>query len=638
VRGPRVAIVGGGPGGLFLARLLRLHDSRATVTVYERNSADATFGFGVVFSERTLSGFREADGDTFERISRASRRWSHMELRYRGTMRRYGGFGFSAIARTTLLSILQQGAAAVGADLHFDREVALVDVADADIVVAGDGVNSAIRAELADALGFSERLGSAKYAWFGTTAPFEVVTFPFVETEHGVFAAHAYPYDETTATFVAEVDEATWRRAGMDRSTERAAEPGVSDLESKAYLETAFAEHLGGEPLLVNNSKWASFRVVDNARWHHRNVVLLGDAAHTAHFSVGSGTKMAMEDAIALARAIGGHHDIAAAFTAYERERRPAVARTQRWAEPSQRWWESFGRRRPTDPDRFAFHFITRTGAMTYSGLRHRDASAVIAAERAFRCGDGEGHALATPLDLGGVHVSNRLLAIAGDVYHATAFAAGGAGMVSVPVDALGPASARPVTDALRRYGTPVCARVARAGVDEVRAAAQAGFDLVEVVLELSEPPIADPRELTAAAAQTPLVVAADVTIDDVWSAGGDALVETVRALADAGVRALRLRATTGRTHPIGGERHLPGLALADRVRTETGLAITLTVPPGWALLAPESGPGDDFSTAAHVALVAGRIDLLATWPLPVALSQATAAGDGAAAIVGAVA
>jgi len=632
-RAPHVAIVGGGPGGLYLARLLRLSEPRARVTVYERNTPDATFGFGVVFSERTLSGFRRADTETHARIVAACRQWSHMELRYAGAVRRYGGFGFSAIARTTLLRILQEGAAGAGAELRFEQEVGLDDVAGADVVVAADGVGSAIRAELAAELGFAERAGRAKYAWFGTTAPFEVVTFPFARTEHGLFAAHAYPYDDTTATFVAEVDEDAWRRAGMDRSTAAAETPGASDLESKAYLEAAFAEHLAGEPLLVNNSKWASFRVIHNDRWHHGNVVLLGDAAHTAHFSVGSGTKMAMEDSIALARALAAHDDVAEAFAAYERERRPGVERTQRWAEPSQRWWESFGRRRPADPSQFAFHFITRTGAMTYAGLCRRDASAVADAERVFRhdATGGNGrpaarlHALAAPLALAGRTLRNRLLAPARDAHAAAGLALAGAGavLVPLPVEPEPAAAAAALARRIAAAGALPAARLADADPARVEGAAAAGFELVVAPVE----PGGDVAALVATAGGALPALAWEIPAVDAWSDAGETFVAHAQAAADAGVRLLLLSAAAAREEAGRLGRGLAGLALADRVRTEAGVPVALAVPSGWGLHPPADGQADDCSTALHVALVAGRIDLVASWPLAAPLHDGDAGG-----------
>jgi 2-polyprenyl-6-methoxyphenol hydroxylase-like FAD-dependent oxidoreductase len=260
VHGMTVGCIGGGPGGLLPARLVRLADPATRVTVHERNAPDATFGFGVVFSDRTLTEFAQADPETHRRITGASERWPDMEIRYRGERIRYGGFGFSAIARKTLLQILQEQAREAGVDIVFEEPVGLDELAGADLVVAADGVNSATREALSEHVQPSIEVGAAKYIWFGTTAPFELVTFPLVRNEHGVFAAHAYPYKPGTSTFIVEVDEHTWRRAGMDASTAQCQQPGVGDEFSRRYIERLFAEELKGHELLVNNSKWLNFR------------------------------------------------------------------------------------------------------------------------------------------------------------------------------------------------------------------------------------------------------------------------------------------------------------------------------------------------------------------------------------------
>jgi 2-polyprenyl-6-methoxyphenol hydroxylase-like FAD-dependent oxidoreductase len=626
--GPQeVTIVGGGPGGLFLARLLRRHDPGTRVVVHERNAPDATFGFGVVFSARTLDGLRRADAEIHDRIVEASERWTDMELRLPDGVVRYGGFGFTAIARTTLLGILQDGAAATGAVLRFEDEVTLADVAESQIVVASDGVNSGIRDSLGGALGTSGQDGTAKYAWFATTSRFDAVTFPFVETQHGPFAAHAYPYDAQHSTFIVEVDERTWRRAGMDEWTAAAHAPGDSDLRSSAYLEQAFAEHLDGRPLLVNNSKWSNFRVIRNARWHHRNVVLVGDAAHTAHFSVGSGTKMAMEDAVSLAQALARHHRLDDAYAAYEGERRPAVARTQAWAATSQRWWETFGRRRFPSPEQFGFHFITRTGAMTYRGLRRRDAGTVEAAEQHYfapTAGSVRRSAMAAALEVRGKLAGNRLVLAVGDLNLdgppgsdvLAALRRSGAGMVIVPAAAV-------ADDALEPDGALVCAQVQGSDLEAIAHAARAGADLVEV--SMAAPADREVPSLVAAAGRVPLAIAWTVPLEDPWQPRAAERVRLADELVHAGGLGVRLipdLASPDHERPFRPHPALPGLALADRIRTETGALVTLTAAPGWSLSAPLSSSGDDWSAQAHMALVAGRIDLLATWPLPLAAHE----------------
>jgi 2-polyprenyl-6-methoxyphenol hydroxylase-like FAD-dependent oxidoreductase len=621
VRSRKIVIVGGGPGGLFLARLLRLRDRRIEVAVKERNPPDATFGFGVVFSDRTLENVARADRPTHDRLVAASENWSDMELRYEGASQRVGGFGFTAIARKTLLRILQEQAAEVGATLHFHTEAGLDDRADADVLVAGDGVNSTVRAALAGELGATEQLGRAKYAWFGTEARFDAVTFPFVRTEHGMFAAHAYPFDPDTSTFIVEVDEGSWRAAGMEASAQSARLPGQSDLHAKRYLERAFSEHLGGRELLVNNSKWLNFRVVDNERWHHRDVVLLGDAAHTAHFSVGSGTKLAMEDAMALSQALTGYGDLQEAFLAYERARRPAVARTQSWAAPSQRWWETFGSRRTAPLPTFAFHFLTRTGAMTYAGLRRRDEAAVDAAEREFS-GRAGGGALGVPVDLGAVQASNRVVAVAAGDDTAAAFARAGAGMVIMPSP-----STREAVRAVRQAGALAVSHVSPGDVGAVIEAQAAGCDAVEVG---TCDPRLDAHGIRAQLAATPLAVflLLEPPVLDPWAEQSEALVQAVNDLAAAGLGGVRVVArqrdfSAAERSPLPC---LPGLGLADRIRTETGVLVALTAPTGWAVEPPPAAGREPWLTQAHVALVSGRVDLLATWPLALAPSIAAPA------------
>ncbi|MFE9413080.1 MFS transporter [Streptomyces sp. NPDC006704] len=424
-----VAVVGGGPGGLFLARLLMLRGIARQVTVHERDAPDATFGFGVVFSDRTMSAFERADPVTHRRIAEAGVAWTDMELRHRGRALRYGGYGFTAVSRKTLLAVLQEQAADAGAELRFEeRADALALIDGHDLVVAADGANSATRGALADRFGTRTTPGAGKYVWFGTRAPFEVVTFPLVQTAFGAFAAHAYPYGEGLHSFIVETDEATWRATGLETSTERAAAPGVSDPYAQELMEQVFAEQLQGHPLLVNNSKWATFRHITNRAWSHRNLVLLGDAAHTAHFSVGSGTKMAMEDAIGLAAELAargagvGSEGVESALARYESRRRPETERTQRWALPSMRWWETFGSRMDRDADRFGFHFLTRTDAIGLAGLRRRHPERIAAAEEAYAHDAPRtetpapgGHALGAPLHLGGVLLRNRLVTVAGD-------------------------------------------------------------------------------------------------------------------------------------------------------------------------------------------------------------------------------
>jgi len=375
VQAVRTAIVGGGPGGLFAATLLKLADPSSEVVVFERNAPDATFGFGVVFSDATLRGIDDVDPVLLRALTDHGVHWSEIEVRIHGERWRCGGNGMAAIARVTLLRLLHEQAAAAGVDLRFGCDVPHpgVLVAQYDLVVGADGANSAVRRLHEAELQPSVTVASAKFIWLATTKLFDGLTFIHERGPDGVFAVHGYPYGGEASTFIVETDEASWRRAGLD-AFDVSQPPGPSDLRSKAYLEALFADHLDGNPLLVNNSRWGNFRTIRCGRWRHGHAVILGDAAHTAHFSVGSGTKMAMEDAAGLVQALGDHPgDLDAALDAFEAARRPPVARIQGAAGPSLSWWEHFGRYHDhLDAPQFAFHFFSR--AIPLDKLATRDA------------------------------------------------------------------------------------------------------------------------------------------------------------------------------------------------------------------------------------------------------------------------
>ena len=299
----RVAVAGGGPGGLFFATLLGRLDPSIEVTVFERNRADDTFGFGVVFSDRTLEGIHEADPVLRQALDAHGCHWEDIEVRLKGERIRCGGNGMAAIARTTLLLLLQERARDRGADLRFSTEVTLDDLGEYDLVVAADGTGSRIREQVADHLDVTVETSEVKFIWFGTDYLFGGLTFVHEHGPHGAFAVHGYPISDGVSTFIVETDEATWRRAGLDEFdvTQPA---GPSDMATKDYLQDLFADQIDGRELLVNNSRWSNFVTRRSRPWHAlapQPVAFLGDAVHTAHFSVGSGTKMAMEDAVALA-------------------------------------------------------------------------------------------------------------------------------------------------------------------------------------------------------------------------------------------------------------------------------------------------------------------------------------------------
>jgi anthraniloyl-CoA monooxygenase len=368
-----IAVVGGGPAGLYFAVLAKQANRGHRIRVSERNRAGDTFGFGVVFSENTMGFLTEQDQQSYPAIMAASRRWDPITVVHRGEVVRCGGVGFSAIERKRLLNILQEQAGAAGVELDFQAEVRDLSSFDAcDLVVLADGVNSLHREALAPQFGTSVEHGTTRFTWLGTTKAFDSLTFFFERSDHGAFGVHVYPYTDERSTFIVETDEQTWLRAGMDR---------FSEDDTIAYCEGLFANHLDGHRLLSNRSLWTEFRTIHNRHWHVGNRVLMGDAAHTAHFSVGSGTKMAMEDALSLAQQLerlGG--DVEPALLAFEAERRPRVEHIQRMAATSFDWWATFRHYVDWRPRQFAFHLLTRS-QFRYDTLKLRDTAFLEAVE-----------------------------------------------------------------------------------------------------------------------------------------------------------------------------------------------------------------------------------------------------------------
>jgi anthraniloyl-CoA monooxygenase len=398
---------------LFFATLIRRADPSIEVTVFERNRADDTFGFGVVFSDRTLAGIHDADPVLRQALTEHGRHWDEIEVRLKGERIRCGGNGMAAIVRRTLLALMQERARDVGAQLRFGTEVCLDDLAGYDLVVAADGTGSAIRERLEPELGVEVETATAKFIWFGTDYLFDGLTFVHERGPDGVFAVHGYPISDEVSTFIVETDEASWRRAGLD-GFDVTQPPGTSDMLSKQYLETLFAEQIDGKRLLTNNSRWGNFRTRRTRRWYTtrpRPVALLGDAVHTAHFSVGSGTKMAMEDAVALSRALAEHPgDLPTALCAYEHAAQPSVRRIQDSARPSLAWWEHFGRYHDEfEPWQFAYHFLSRS--ITDTRLARRDADFVATSHRDWITTHGA-EPLDTPFDHGGWSVPKRLVSV----------------------------------------------------------------------------------------------------------------------------------------------------------------------------------------------------------------------------------
>jgi anthraniloyl-CoA monooxygenase len=360
----RVSIVGGGPAGLYLAILLKKGDAAVDVRVVERNAPDATFGWGVVFSEETLGALRDADHETYLEITDTFARWDRVDIRYRGRVLKSRGHSFSAIARKRLLEILQRRSRSLGVDLAFGREIEEIP-GEADLVVGADGASSFVRRAYERELGTTVEPEGCKYVWFGTDLVFDAFTFIFRETEHGLFQVHAYPFDEQTSTFIVECPEPVWRRAGLDE---------LSEEESLTFCEKLFARDLEGRELYSNRSLWLDFMKVTNDVWHHGRTVLVGDAAHTAHFSIGSGTKLAMEDAIGLRDALVRRAwDVEAALVDYELERQPVVERTQQAASESAAYFARVAGYRELEPIQFAFNLLTRSGRISHASLGIRD-------------------------------------------------------------------------------------------------------------------------------------------------------------------------------------------------------------------------------------------------------------------------
>ncbi|MEV3992643.1 bifunctional salicylyl-CoA 5-hydroxylase/oxidoreductase [Streptomyces sp. NPDC049837] len=371
----RVAVIGGGPGGLYFAALAKQLSPHWELTVWERNAADDTFGFGVVFSDETLDGIAQADPEIHEAMSAEFARWSDIDVRYKGQVLTSGGHGFAALGRKRLLQILQERCAALEVDVRYRTQAPPASelAEEYDLVVASDGVRSATRSAFAGTFAPDLDERHCRYMWLATDKVFEAFTFIVAERDFGTLQVHAYPFDATRSTFIVEIDEHSWRQAGFETFAARDFPPGTSDEESIRLCEEILADHLDGHRLIPNGSKWIRFTTVRNTTWRHENVVLLGDAAHTAHFSIGSGTKLAMEDALALAACLHEHPDVPSALAAYEAERKPVVESTQRAAQASLEWFENVGRYTGQEPLQFAFNLLTRSRRVTYDNLRVRD-------------------------------------------------------------------------------------------------------------------------------------------------------------------------------------------------------------------------------------------------------------------------
>jgi anthraniloyl-CoA monooxygenase len=410
----RVVCLGGGPAGLYFAIAMKLHDPRHDVVVVERNRPYDTFGWGVVLSDETLTNLRSADSDSAEAIRREFVYWDDIAVHYRGSLTRSTGHGFCGIGRKRLLNILQARAQALGVELCFETEADDLEPYRAyDLIIASDGVNSKVRGALAHTFRPQIEERRNKYIWLGTHQKFDdAFTFIFEETEHGWIWVHAYQFDADTATFIVECSEPTWRRAGFDR---------MSQEETVAACERIFARYLGGHSLMTNarhlrGSAWLNFNRVLCERWSHGNVVLLGDAAATAHFSVGSGTKLALESAIALAHYLHSEADMPAAFRRYEEERRSQVLRLQSAARNSTEWFEEIERYLHLHPVQLNYSLLTRSQRISHENLRARDRPWLEGAEMWFEeqaGGHRPGHArppMFVPFRLRDLTLKNRIV------------------------------------------------------------------------------------------------------------------------------------------------------------------------------------------------------------------------------------
>ncbi|TDB83796.1 oxidoreductase [Actinomadura sp. KC216] len=625
-----VACLGGGPAGLFFARLVRLMDPSWDVTVYERNPADATIGFGIGLGDRTMANLAEVDPGTHHRLAAAGVPGHGMELRHRGTTIRWGEQGGTAIARQALLTTLREQAADAGARIVFDRRMRLAEVGSATVVVGADGVHSGTRGALADRFDVREGSGSAMYIWLGANLDLDAMTFSFVENEHGSWAAHAYPYAPGLATFLVETDERSWRNAGLDGFDASAAAPGASDEVSRRYLERVFAADLGGERLQANNSRWARFRNIRCGRWSAGNVVLIGDAAHTAHFSVGSGTTLAMDDAITLATELTSQPRPESAFQRYEERRRPIVERLQMRAEASQLWWETMSRRLDRDAADLAFDYLTRTGALSFDRVR----AAFPDFARTVRAGFDDAVAAATgaggraddplcspvrvrddvlpsrlvvtkpPLQVGPDRDRDAKLTLFGGLALCGA-AAVIADLTGAEFDA---DSWRDINQRVSAL-TPAMLGVRIAADDQPAhaKAVEAEFRLVEFDLSASSTDLNSLRRLTDAIrvlrkdSASLRLVAVDLGWPQTtpYRTGAEALVDGLEHLAGAGLDIVRLQ-------PAGPDAtaRLATVQLAEQVRRATGLRVLVGGP---AFTAEQ----------LRTEVVASRIDLAESWPAP---------------------
>jgi anthraniloyl-CoA monooxygenase len=449
----KIVCVGGGPAGLYFAILMKQAHPAYDITVLERNRPDDTFGWGVVFSDATLGNFAQADRETHAEILRNFHHWDDIDVFFKGTKITSSGHGFCGIGRKKLLNILQARAGALGVKQVFESEVTGdAQFADADLVVAADGVNSTVRRQYAEHFKPDIDVRKCRYIWLGTHRKLDAFTFAFEQTQWGWFQLHAYRFDQDTSTFIVETREESWRAAGLDQ---------VDQDGSIDFCERVFGKYLDGQRLISNarhlrGSAWLNFNRVLCQKWHHRNVVLIGDAAHTAHFSIGSGTKLAMEDAIALSRILTEQPDIEAALESYQQERSVEALRLQSAARNRMEWFENVARYVHLDPMQFSYTLLTGSQRIGHENLRLRDSGYVAGVEAWVAQKSGlppkPVPPMFTPFRLRGLTVKNRVVVspmamyscrdgVPDDFYlvHLGARALGGAGLLFTEMTCVAP-------------------------------------------------------------------------------------------------------------------------------------------------------------------------------------------------------
>jgi anthraniloyl-CoA monooxygenase len=402
----KISVIGGGPAGLYFAILMKKADPRHEIEVYERNAFDDTFGYGVVFSDATLGNFEDADPESYRAITESFATWEEVEVNYRGEKIRSGGHGFCGMGRRQLLLLLEARAQELEVACHYKTEIETLDAfSDSDLIVAADGINSRIRTEREEAFGTKIQSEDAKFIWLGTTRKLDAFTFWLKENDHGFFQIHAYQFNDEMSTFIAECDSASWRKAGLDN-------PDIDFTVD--YLQTLFADELEGHALQTNKSAWITFRTITNKHWSADNIVLMGDAVRTAHYSIGSGTKLAMEDSICLARALAEHDTVPAALADYEEERKWYSEKLQRMAKESLNWFETLHHRRDLPPRQLAYSLMTRNKRLGHDKLWQRDEQWIEGvndwfAEEAGLTTKPAPPPMFTPLKLRGLEIVNRV-------------------------------------------------------------------------------------------------------------------------------------------------------------------------------------------------------------------------------------